>query len=98
MWAWASSSWMIETAEPKLLSAGACCGGAQVGRRADQLGVGGDGEDPPDALQVLGRHVLQALDELAGREVLAHLVLAARRELLDRGRRHRTASQRVTLD
>src|SRR3954468_16364000 len=25
MWAWASSSWMIETAEPKLLSAGACC-------------------------------------------------------------------------
>ena len=48
-------------------------------------------------LQVLGRHVLQALDELAGREVLADLVLGARSELLDRcgdiGR-----PPRVTLD
>ena len=67
-------------------------GGAQVGRRAHELGVGGDREDPPDALQVLGRHVLEALDELARRQVLAHLVLTARCELFDRCRRHRTAS------
>ena len=83
MWAWASSSWMIETAEPKLLSAGACAGRAQVRGRADQLGVRGHGEDAADALQVLRRHVLQPLDELAGGEVLAHLVLGAGGQLFD---------------
>ena len=75
---------MIDTAEPKLLSAGACCAARRYAGRADELGVGGHREDAPDPLQVLGGHVLQALDELAGREVLADLVLGALGELLDR--------------
>jgi len=66
-------------------------GGAEVCRSADQLGVGGDGEDAPDPAQVLGGHVRQALHELAGGETLSDLVLGPRSELLDRklGARHR---------
>ena len=38
MWACASSSWTIETADPKLLSAGACCARSQPTRpRAEVL-------------------------------------------------------------
>ena len=84
MWACASSSWTIDIAEPKLLSAGRVLGGAQVGRRADELGVGRHREDAPDALQVLRRHVLQALDQLARLQVLADLVLGAWGQVLDR--------------
>ena len=94
MWAWASSSWMMDIAEPKLLSAGAWLGRAQVRRRADELGVGRDGEDPAHALQVLGRHVLQALDQLAGGEMLLNLLLGERRELFDRGGEHGTLPRR----
>jgi hypothetical protein len=52
--------------------------GAQVGGGADQLGVGGDGEDAPDALQVLRRHVPEPFDELPRGEPLADLVLRPR--------------------
>ena len=79
---------MIDIAEPKLLSAGRVLGGAQVGGRADELGVGRDREDPPHPLQVLGRHVLEALDELAGREVLLDLLLGSRCQLGCFGRDH----------
>jgi hypothetical protein len=60
-------------------------GGAQVGGSADQLGVSRDREDPADALEIFRRHVLQALDELAGGEMLADFVLTAGGEFLDRG-------------
>ena len=60
-------------------------GRAQVRGGGDELGVRGDGEDPADALQVLRGHVLQALDQLPGGEVLPDLVLAARGEVLDGG-------------
>ena len=71
-------------------------GRPEVGRRADELGVGRHGEDAADPAQVLGGHVLQALDELALREVLADLVLGPGRELLDlrRGWRHWSPSPR----
>ena len=60
-------------------------GRAQVRGGGHELGVGGHGEDPADALQVLRGHVLQALDQLPGGEVLPDLVLAARGEVLDGG-------------
>ena len=60
-------------------------GRAQVRGRGDQLGVGGHGEDAADPLQVFRRHVLQPLDQLAGGEMRADLVLGPRREFLDGG-------------
>ena len=79
---------MIDIAEPKLFSAGACWAARRYDGRADQLGVGRDREDPPDPLQVLGRHVLEALDELARREVLLDLLLGSRCQLGCFGRDH----------
>ena len=74
----------IDEKTVRLIARGRVLGGAQVGGRADELGVGGHGQDAADPLEVLGGHVLQALDELSGREVRADLVLGPRGELLDR--------------
>ena len=50
---------------------------------AHELRVGRHGQDPPHALEIARRHVLDALDQLAGGQVLLHLLLGPRREIFN---------------
>ena len=67
--------------------------GTQIGRRADEFRIGGDREDPPHALQVLGRHVLKTLDQPPRLQMLADLLLRQRRQLFNLGLDHASRSK-----
>ena len=98
MCACASSSWMIETAEPKLFSAGACAAARRYAG-AETSSVSADTVRMRRMpFRYSGRHVLQTLDQLAGGEMRAHLVLGARRELLDGGHQALSSNVRHHVD